>query len=199
MMLVEETFVPSEALPVAAFREHLRLGSGFSDDGLQDSVIETYLRAALAAVEARTGKIVLRRQFSVSFHHWRNGMRQTLPVAPVSTITAVELIDRNGFVTQSNTDAWHLLPDSQMPQIVASGAALPSIPQGGQAKVTFEAGFGLNWTDAPADLAQAVILLASHYYEFRNDPKDTTSALPGGVSALLSRFKTMRLFMGGRR
>ena len=52
MMLIEETTVPVAALPVAQLKDHMRLGSGFSDDGLQDTVLETYLRAAIAAIEA---------------------------------------------------------------------------------------------------------------------------------------------------
>ena len=40
------------ALPVAEFRDHLQLGSGFADDGMQDSVLIAQLRAALAAVQA---------------------------------------------------------------------------------------------------------------------------------------------------
>ena len=54
MMLVEQTTVPTAALPVAEFKDHLRLGTGFADDGVQDDVLEAYLRAAIATIEART-------------------------------------------------------------------------------------------------------------------------------------------------
>ncbi len=64
MMLVEETTVPQAAIPVAQFKEHLRLGTGFSDDGLQDVVLEGFLRAAMAAIEGRIGKILIEREFS---------------------------------------------------------------------------------------------------------------------------------------
>ena len=40
MMLVEETTVPQQALPVATFKDHMRMGSGFADDDLQDGVLE---------------------------------------------------------------------------------------------------------------------------------------------------------------
>ena len=64
MMLIEETAVPSEALPVDAFKAHLRLGTGFSEDTLQEPVLESFLRAAMSAIEARTGKILIERDFS---------------------------------------------------------------------------------------------------------------------------------------
>ena len=36
MILTQITTIPPAHLPVAAFKDHLRLGSGFSDDSLQD-------------------------------------------------------------------------------------------------------------------------------------------------------------------
>jgi hypothetical protein len=42
MMLVEETTVPVSALPVATFKDHMRMGSGFSDDDIQDGVLEGF-------------------------------------------------------------------------------------------------------------------------------------------------------------
>ena len=53
MMLVEQTSVTSESLPVTEFKDHLRLGTGFADDGIQDVVLESYLRASIGAIEAR--------------------------------------------------------------------------------------------------------------------------------------------------
>ena len=64
MMLIEETNVPDAVLPVEAFRMHLRLGTGFAQDGLQDPVLRSFLRAAMAAVEARTGKVLIIRRFA---------------------------------------------------------------------------------------------------------------------------------------
>jgi len=56
MMLVEQTSVPSAALPVTEFKDHLLLGTGFTGASVQDPVLENYLRAAISAIEARTGK-----------------------------------------------------------------------------------------------------------------------------------------------
>ena len=41
MMLVEQTSVPSAALPVTEFKDHLLLGTGFSGSSLQDPVLES--------------------------------------------------------------------------------------------------------------------------------------------------------------
>ena len=198
MMLVEETTVPTSALPVAEFKDHLRLGSGFSDDGVQDAVLENYLRAAMAAIEARTGKILIEREFSWTLTAWRDDCRQPLPVAPVNAVSDVTLLDMQGQETVMDTDCWHLEPDMQRPSLQAVGACLPRLSTGGSVRIGMLAGFGPEWADLPADLAQAVMLLGAHYYEYRHDVSRSTPAMPIGVLALIERYRTVRLFMGGR-
>ena len=63
-MLIEETTVPDAALPVDEFKAHLRQGTGFGEDTLQDEVLRSFLRASIAAIEARTGKVLMERAFS---------------------------------------------------------------------------------------------------------------------------------------
>lgn len=198
MMLVEETTVPDLALPVVQFKDHLRLGSGFTDDGLQDTLLASYLRAAMAAIEARTGKILIEREFSWTLTAWRDERRQPLPVAPVNAITAVMLIELNGDETFGDGDAWYLEPDSQRPCLKAVSTVLPRVPVNGTVRIGMLAGFGPEWGDLPADLGHAVMLLAAHYYEYRHDVSHGTPAMPFGVSSLIERYRTVRLFMGGR-
>lgn len=198
MMLVEETTVPTAALPVATFKDHMRLGSGFSDDGVQDALLESYLRAAIAAIEARTGKILIERSFSWTLIRWRDVRRQPLPVAPISAISHMTMIDSNGQEAAPDSGDWVLEPDQQRPSLCATQGLLPRIPQNGVMKLGFLAGYGPEWSDSPADLAQAVLLLATHYYDFRHDAALGTPALPFGVSALIEPYRTVRLLMGGR-
>lgn len=56
MMLSEVTGVPQAALPVADFKDHLRLGTGFADDSVQDALAESYLRAAVSAIEGGSAR-----------------------------------------------------------------------------------------------------------------------------------------------
>ncbi|MEL6959878.1 MAG: head-tail connector protein [Pseudomonadota bacterium] len=192
MMLIEETTPPASALPVALFKEHLRLGSGFSDDGLQDDLLEGFLRSALAAIEARTGKALIERAFSWSVTRWRDPCAQVLPIAPVNAIEEVALVDRIGNETIVASDSYGLTPDMQRPMLTATGV-LPSIPSAGSARIRMLAGFGPEWSDLPADLAQAVMLLAAHYYEYRHEVQYDGGCMPFGVSALIERYRQMRL------
>ncbi len=196
-MLVEETTVPSAALPVAKLKDHLRMGSGFADDTLQDDVLESCLRAALAAIEARTGKITIQRNFSVTFTSWRDPQTQPLPLAPVDQLVDITLLDITGSVSDAAMANVVLVKDTHRPRIVSKLSGLPAIPVSGHAKVQVIAGFGPNWGDIPADLAQAVMLLAAHFYDNRLDYTGQRHAMPFGVSALIERFRNIRVFGGG--
>ncbi|MDF0600942.1 hypothetical protein P1J78_09390 [Psychromarinibacter sp. C21-152] len=199
MMLVEQTTVPSAALPVEEFKDHLRLGSGFSDGGVQDAVLEGYLRSSLAAIEARTGKVLLARSFGWTLTGWRELGRQALPVAPVTEIAEVKIVDRHGQETVVAPETYRLQMDSQRPKLVSTGRHLPLIPMHGQAEVSFVAGFGPGWADIPADLGQAVFLLGAHYYENRSAVLAGEVPMPFGVSLLIDRYRTVRLFGEGAR
>jgi uncharacterized phiE125 gp8 family phage protein len=195
-MLTEETPVPTAALPVEEMKDHLRLGSGFADDGLQDGLIEAYLRAAMAAIEGRIGKILYRRRFLWVVDCWREDER-ALPVSPVAAVVSVTLVDAEGVETQVPATAYRLVPDLHRPRLVGKGAGLPTIPVLGLAKVVFDAGFGPAWSDVPVDLRQAVLLLAGEYYEHRHDDGSQAAGLPFGVVTLIERWRNVRLLGGG--
>lgn len=198
MMLVEETSTPDAALPVEEFKAHLRLGTGFSDDAVQDPVLVSFLRAAMAAIEARTGKILLTREFSWTLSHWRDDAAQALPIAPVGQILELVLIDADESEVVVDPGDYRLERDHQRPRIVSVRGALPNIPRGGVAEVVFEGGLAASFGDLPADLAQAVCLLAAHYYENRSDTALSGSVMPYGVAVLIERYKTVRLLAGSR-
>ena len=196
MMLVEVTHVPQTALPVEQFKEHLRLGTGFADDSLQDGLLESHLRAAMAAIEARTGKILIAREFRWNLTSWRSRSGQVLPVSPVEDVTQVVLIDRTGAEIAVDPDRWFLQPDQHRPVLRAIGADLPDVPEGGAVRMTLMAGYGPDWADLPRDLAQAVIILAGHYYQNRFAAHES-AGMPEVVRALIESYRNLRLFMGG--
>lgn len=197
MLLTEQTTVPAAALPVAAFRDHMRLGTGFAEDGAEDPMLEAVLRAAIAAVEGRTGKVLLTRGFVWRLHGWSGAERQPLPVAPVATVSELRIVDRLGVVAVVAPEAWRLERDTHRPRLVSLVSGFPQIPLGGEAEVVFEAGFGADWAAVPSDLAQAVFLLAAEYYDSRSAAMFEAGAMPFGVLALLERWRTVRVLGGG--
>jgi uncharacterized phiE125 gp8 family phage protein len=197
MMLSEETVVPMAALPVQALKDHLRLGTGFSDDGLQDALIQGYIRAAMAAIEGRIGKVLIARRFRWILERWRWSDQQTLPVAPVTVIASVALVDAAGTVSTIDASRYRLVQDLHRPRLQSAGTALPSIPTDGRVEIVFDAGFGPAWSQVPADLQQAVMLLAAEYHEHRHEFGMREAALPFGILALIERWRTVRIIGGG--
>ncbi len=197
MILIEQTQVPDTALPVAEFREHLQLGSGFSDDGLQDAVLVSQLRAAIATIEGRTSKALIAREFLLVNSAWRSLGQQVFPVAPVSAIASLSIVDLQGGDALIDAGSYRLKKDTHAPALVSVGVSLPTIPVGGSADVNFTAGFG-TWAEVPADLRQAVFLLAAHYYENRSSIVSRAANLPLGVVSICRRYTPIRL-VGARR
>jgi len=196
MMLVEQTSVPLAALPVTEFKDHLQLGTGFTGAALQDPVLENYLRSAIAAIEARTGKVLIEKQYTWTLTAWRETCRQALPLAPVSAINEVRTLDQLGVATVIDPAFYRLEMDTHRPVFWGSAGNLPTIPSYGTSEIDFTAGFGAGWDNVPDDLALAVFILAAHFYENRSG-SEAAGEMPLGVASLIQRYRNVRLMGGG--
>ena len=195
-MLSELEPVAAAELPLAELRDHLRLGTGFADEAVQDPILEAVLRAALAAVEARTGRALIARGFAWRVGEWRDPERAVLPLAPVEVLSSAEIEDAGG---ERRDVAGRLIlrrPAGARPVVTGRGGCLPRIPVGGTAVIVFAAGFG-PWAAVPADLRQAVLTLAAALYEDRGGME--TREVPPLVAALLAPWRIMRLRTGSPR
>ncbi|MCG7492070.1 head-tail connector protein [Thalassobius sp. Cn5-15] len=192
MTLQDITPVAPEALPMAELRDHLRLGSGFATSDLQDDLLIGFLRAALAAIEARTGKAILTRMVQLRLSTWGDPCQQALPLAPVQSVARLTLTDPDGDAEEVDPSRYHLIADSHRPRLIPRGSTLPLIPAGGEAEVQLSVGFG-DWQAVPPDLAQAVLMLAAHYYEYRDDIGLSSGCMPFGVTALIERHRDLRI------
>jgi uncharacterized phiE125 gp8 family phage protein len=189
MMMVEMSSVSTVLLPITELTDHLRLSSGFADDGSQDAQLESCLRAALAAIEARIGKALYRRGFSWHLSHWQSLQEQVLPVAPVASIDSVKLVSRAGAETVLDPGAYSLRVDTHRPAIVAA-SSLPNPSTGGSIEIEFTAGYGLDWHGIPADLRQAVLLQAAALYEAQGTGE---AGMASGVAVLIEPYRSVRM------
>ena len=197
MLLTELTTIASNVLPVQNLKDHLRLGTGFSDSGMQDGLIEGYLRSAMAAIEGRIGKALMTRRFKLTLPDWRDLSEQALPVAPVGAIVSVTLVDAALDSTVVAAGRYRLVQDTHRPKVAATSYLLPAVPMDGKIEVVFDAGFGATWAEVPPDLQQAVMMMAAQYYEHRNQFAETTPGLPYPVQALIERWRIVRVLGGG--
>ncbi len=196
MMLIDESEVTETIFPVDALKRHLRLGSGFAEDDLQDAVLLSFVRAASVAIEGRTGKALFTRSFRLVTHRWRDRGRVALPIAPVVSVEALALEDAEGLQQVVEPSRYRLEADAHAPALVARSGWLPDIPEAGKAEIVFSAGYGTTFETLPADLAQAVLLLAAHYYEYRHETALGEGCMPFGVTSLIARYRPLRMGFG---
>ena len=99
------------------------------------------------------------------------------------------------FPTPKCNDHWmHLLAHGRRPRLVGRfGRNLPRIPRSGHAEIRFLAGYGAAWEEVPADLRQAVLLLAAHYYENRSEAPQVAGSMPFGVLVLIESYRSIRI------
>ena len=195
-MLTELEPVGAAELPLTALREHLRLGTGFADDALQDVILEAALRAALAALEARIGRALIARAFAWRVERWSDATGVALPIGPVEGLASAEIEDASGVRTDVLGRVAFTRGDGARPMVQARWGALPRIPDGGAAVLRFTAGFG-PWAALPADLRHASLMLAASYYENRAGAAE--AAVPPVVAALIAPWRVLRLRAGGAR
>lgn len=197
MILIEEFQTHPSDLPIEHFKAHLHLGSGFAEDAVQDQVLEGYLRAAISAIEGRTGQALYLRDFQWSVSEWQSPDSQPLPLAPVRAIHEVNIVAPDGTATAYDVGEFQIVSDSQTPVMRHVSGSLPAIPEGSNVVVRMYAGSAEEWRDVPPDLAQAVLLMAAHYYEYRSDLSLSRGCTPFGVTALIERYRTIRISMRG--
>lgn len=193
MFLTEIAPAAVPAVTLDEFKAHLRLAHGFPDDGSEDGVLSLYLSNATTAIEARSGQALIRRGFRLEVAQWTREGHLLLPIGPVAEIASIELV-RGEAVTALPAGAWALQPGSNRQRVTgAAGGALPAIPSGGRAELSFEAGYGADAADVPGDLRQAVMLLGAHFHENRYGEATPGQGVPVAVQALLESHRVLRL------
>ena len=193
MLLNEITPAAVNPVPLRELAAHLRLATGFTDDGSEDALLELYLRNATAVVEARTAKALIARSYLLKVASWNRSGHLRMPIGPVTAIERFELI-RPGSVITLTAGEWELEPGTSRQRLTGPGGiALRCLPHGALAEIAFTAGFGSNWNDVPDDLRQAVLLTATHFYENRAGDAAVDGGLPFGVAQILERYQPVRL------
>jgi uncharacterized phiE125 gp8 family phage protein len=172
----------ADPITVAAFKEHARI-----DHADEDDRIEAYIKAATALVDGPHGIGV-----AMVTQTWRLTLdgfpcqNFAMPLGPVRSISSITYVDTAGTTQTLAAEAYTLLTDAD-PEILSPvyGTTWPAcraVP--GAFKITFSAGFG-DPADVPADLRQAVYMMAAHWY---HDREGRAEEAPG-VCALLDRHR----------
>ncbi|MEL6577591.1 MAG: hypothetical protein AAFQ81_17045 [Pseudomonadota bacterium] len=192
MILSETGAGPVPVPPLAEFKEHLRLAHGFADDGAEDAVLTRYLAAAVAVVERRVARALVRRGFTLSVARLERDGCVVLPIGPVTAVTSASL-EGGGAPVSLDVSGWSVEPCGTRQRVTAGGGALPAIPAGRSMVLSFEAGLAADWAGVPAELAQAVMMLAADFHARRGTERDSEAGLPQAVIALTQAWRPGRL------
>ena len=151
MMVQELQRIEDEALPVAGLAAALRLPDGYDAVLGQVERLRSRLRAAIATVEDRTGRILVSREVKLQGIA-TGGVRQVLPVTPVSEI--LEAWVQKGLAVVPLGHAT-VEPRPHRPVAIFERAIRP----GATLQMTVMAGYDA-WTDVPAPLQEATLTIA---------------------------------------
>lgn len=171
-----------EALSLGAAKTYLRIGH----DG-EDALVTELIAAARARLEAASGLALIERTVRRDYRAWPAGIAtgagaRLLP-GPASALVSIELVDHDG-AASAYTDRFSLSGGRLR---LDPYAALPCIPAGGMAQVTFVTGYGAA-ADVPEDLVLALkrLVLAAYRREASED-------LPEEVALVLAMRREARL------
>lgn len=184
--------VPAQ-LPVeeVAFSQHMRgLGCG------EEELALTYLKAATEAIERFCSLALITQTWDVYVSGALEvmGYAFDLPRTPVQSISSVNTVVR-GVETLVDSGKYFLEP--QFARVILDKATLDQ-SFGNGLKIRYIAGFGNTSESVPADLQNALLMLAGHFYERRLGERALAtrfaaeivgSDFPPGVHLLLGPYR----------
>lgn len=191
MIELRETAPPVSPVSRDDLERHLRLAQGFSVATGEADLLDRHLLAATRQIEARTGRALSVRGFTLEVEAWERDGCLHLPVGPATAVSSLT-ISLGGATLTTLAEADLVLGPGATRQRLSrtGGGALPAIPPGGRASLAFTAGYA----DVPDDLAQAVLILAARLHDTRDGARDRSpGALPSDVTALLAPYQPVRL------
>ncbi len=176
----------AEPVTLGEIKEHLRVTHND-----EDALITGMAVAAVRAVEARGGLALMPQAWRLSLDTPPDET-VLLPIAPVSAVDGVSVIDGNGVAQTIDANLYEaatgapgrVRPAGPWP---APGVALDGV------RIDFTAGYA-DAASVPEPLKQAVKLLAAYFFETREAAGDTrTYAVPQSVDALIAPYREVRL------
>jgi len=152
-----------------------------------DALIAALIRAARAAVEARTGRALMTRGFRLALDAWPDDGVVRVPIAPLAAIGEVAVADPAG----------DFVPVDGAAADLAGGRVYfkaprprPGVPVAG-IRIEGTAGYGADPEDVPEALRLAVRLLVEDWYERRGG--EGRRDMPPAVLTLIEPFREVRL------
>lgn len=176
----------AEPVTLADLKRHLEIDDAASDDFLTPLIV-----VARAAIERLTGQLMITQSWRISLDAVPEDGLVRLPVAPVQTVSAVRVFDGLGGSLTWPGSAYTLDLVGEPARLLFHG----SLPLPGRRlngiEIDLVAGYGASAAAVPADLVQAVKLIAAHWYARRGDMD--AGEIPADVLLLTGGYRRLKL------
>jgi len=174
----------TQAVTAADFKRAIHF---VEEDVSEDATFDGLLLAAQAVVEAGTNRPLTTRTAQLRCRSGC-GLRWWLPCAPVSEVTKIEWLDTGTWQELPLDGVW-LEQSFDEPQLVLPSGFWVGVSDGADIRITAEIGHAA----APKPLAQAIILVASDWYEAGiNAEKTSETQVSFGARALMKQARYAR-------
>lgn len=183
--------VAPEAEPVvlADAKQNLRI-----DHGSEDELLSGLIRAAREEVEAACSLALISQSWRLSLDRLPPSGRVLLRRHPVREIRSVTVYGGDGEALLVDPGIYDLDPHGRPARLHFLAGLAPGVATNG-IEIDFEAGFGEAATDVPDLLKRAILLLVTHWYEFRASfsAEQQPASYPPGYERLIAPWRARRL------
>jgi uncharacterized phiE125 gp8 family phage protein len=166
---------------LALVLDHVKVEPGDEETAYGD-LVEAYLEAAIGRIESASGRCLFTRTMELTTDAF--GTALILPASPVISVASVIYIDLEGVEQTLSPSSYSLINRLETPALFAAhGAEFPKARDyPGSITVTFDAGYGENVADIPAQLRQAVMQTVADWMRFGGNVATTsTMELPANA------------------
>jgi uncharacterized phiE125 gp8 family phage protein len=170
-----------EPVTLAEVKAHLKL-----DTDADDALLGTLITAARARAEWFTGRAFVSQSWILWSDCWRESV--DIPLPPLAAVTAVTTYARDDSSTELEAPDYSI--DLAAGRVVLGPVAPPGLRRWNALAIAFDAGYGSEAGDVPADIRAAILELTAELYAYRGDGPETESL---GAAALLAPYRVFRL------
>lgn len=154
------------------------------ETGEEEALLAGLIRSASAVCETFLCQVVITRGFAVDLPASAEWKR--LQIAPVRSISGVEVVDANGVATALSSDAYALDVDADG----CGWVRLKAQPEATRIRVSGTAGMATEPNGVPEPIRQGVIRLVAHLFAARDGQ---AGAPPAAVTALWRPYRRVAL------
>lgn len=187
----------AEPITLIEAKNHLKIT--YSED---DDLIGTLIEASRKLVEVKLKQSLVTQTYDLFLNGWYDEVLTNypgryvaqqavyIPRGPVQSVTSVQFLDTTSTVQTLATTSYIVSKGAPGRITPSYGHYFPTtLPVIDSVIIRYVAGYGVDGTEVPANIKQAMLLLIGLWYESRSAAGEKMDDLPFAVDALLSASK----------